>query len=253
MINLSTCFGSLPTALKDELVECYKSITVNYRERRWEPAELNGGKLCEIVYSIIEGELSGSYPPSSKKPRNMVSACRAVEQFPANANRVGDRSLRILIPRLLPYLYEIRNNRGVGHVGGDVDPNNADAESVMAMANWLMAELIRIFHGISIAEAQSIIEVIVESRHPLVWEADGIRRVLDPKMNKTSQTLVLLYGASGWTTVDDLFSWVEYSSLSSYKTNVLTRLHKKRRVEYDFNAERVRLTPLGSIEVEGLL
>jgi len=60
----------------------------------------------------------------------------------------------VLIPRLLPVLYEIRNNRGVGHVGGDVDPNHMDAEAVQAMASWVMAELVRIFHGVKTEEAR---------------------------------------------------------------------------------------------------
>jgi len=43
--------------------------------------------------------------------------------------------------------YEIRNNRGVGHVGGDVDQNHMDAKIVVEMAKWTIAELIRLFHS----------------------------------------------------------------------------------------------------------
>ena len=39
-------------------------------------------------------------------------------------------------------LYEIRNDRGVGHTGGDVDPNHMDASMVLAGAKWLVAELV---------------------------------------------------------------------------------------------------------------
>ena len=83
----------------------------NYLERRWGPSELNGGKFCEAVYSIINGALTGTFPATATKPQSMVHACAALE-VPADPNRVGDRSLRILIPRILPVLYEVRNNRG---------------------------------------------------------------------------------------------------------------------------------------------
>jgi len=61
------------------------------------------------------------------------------------------RSFQILIPRLLPALYEIRNNRGVGHVGGDVDPNYMDATMVVGAVKWIMGELTRVFHSVSVA------------------------------------------------------------------------------------------------------
>src|SRR5262245_60982886 len=128
MINQAALFAALPATLRDELISCYQEIVRNYIERHWEPAELNGGKFCEVVYTILDGATSGTFVSSATKPARMVDACRALEGRPAVATRVGDRSLRVLLPRLLPFLYEIRNNRGVGHVGGDVDPNHEDAE-----------------------------------------------------------------------------------------------------------------------------
>src|ERR1700722_12416139 len=102
--------------LRNELLTSYQEIMLNYVEQRWEPAELNGGKFCEVVYSIIHGAIKGSWPAKASKPVNMVRECRALENVPPDAARVGDRSLRILIPRVLPVLYEVRNNRGVGRM-----------------------------------------------------------------------------------------------------------------------------------------
>ena len=99
----------------------------------------------------------------------MVSACRALENQPAAPSRVGDRSLRILIPRMLVALYEIRSNRGVGHAGGDVEPNFMDATAVQAMARWVVAELIRIFHQASTDDAQAAVDAIVERNLTPVW------------------------------------------------------------------------------------
>jgi hypothetical protein len=170
VIDPSRVLAALPQALREELLDSYQKIMSNYLERRWEPSELNGGKFCEVVYSIVDGTLKGNFPAKGGKPNNMLAACQALEKQPADPNRVGDRSLRVLIPRLLPVLYEIRNNRGVGHVGGDVDPNHMDAEAVQAMASWAMAELVRIFHGVKTDEAQETVDALVERKSPLIWE-----------------------------------------------------------------------------------
>ena len=136
---ISSALGMIPEGLRTPLLKAYNEIHTNFRERRWEPSELNGGKLCEIVYTIINGYIAGTFPPKPAKPSNMVSACQALEQTPAGATQ---RSVRIQIPRILVALYEIRNNRNVGHVGGDVDPNEMDAVAVLYMSRWIMAELV---------------------------------------------------------------------------------------------------------------
>lgn len=245
MIPAASLFATLPPTLRDELIACYQEIVRNYIERRWEPAELNGGKFCEIVYTILDGATSGTFASSATKPPRMFDACRALEGRPSVATRVGDRSLRILIPRLLPFLYEIRNNRGVGHVGGDVDPNHEDAEAVLAMANWVLAELIRIFHNVPLSEAQATVDSIVQRRHPLIWSIEGTKRVLNPKMSKSDQTVVLLYSEPAWVQTDVLCNWVEYSSLAMYKTRILVPLHARRLVEHDAEQGQVRITPAG--------
>src|SRR6267378_2271700 len=134
MIDPSRVFAGLPIGLRNPLLKSYQEIVTNFAEHRWEPSELNAGKLCEVVYTIINGVVTGSFPAKPSKPRDMVAACRALESAPPQPNRVGDRSLRILIPRVLPALYEVRSNRGVGHVGGDVDANFMDATAVFGMA-----------------------------------------------------------------------------------------------------------------------
>jgi hypothetical protein len=250
VINPTTLLAGLPVGLRTPLIECYQDIVRNYVERRWEPAELNGGKLCEIVYTILDGSLSGTYATVPSKPANMVDACRALEGRPANPARVGDRSLRILIPRLLPVLYEIRNNRNVGHVGAEVNPNHADAEAVLSMASWVMAELVRIFHNVTLKEAQEAVDSLVERRHPLVWQVEDKKRVLDNTLSKSEQTLILLHSEQGWVNVPQLQDWVEYTNTTQYKNRVLRQLHDSRQIEFDVANNRARIAPPGIRRVE---
>src|SRR5713101_513921 len=169
MIDPAKILAGLPAVLRDPLLKSYREIGANFIEHRWGPSELDGGKFCEVVYCIVEGAIAGKFAAKPSKPKDMTRACRALEGLAADAKRVGDRSLRILIPRVLLPLYEIRNNRGVGHIGGDVDPNFLDATSVYGMASWVLAELLRVFHGISTEEAQQIVDALVERKHPLIW------------------------------------------------------------------------------------
>ena len=146
-IDPSKFLAAIPVGLRDPLLETYREIASNFAEHRWEPSELNGGKFCECVYWVCQGFVTGTYVAAPSKPANMRNASRAIEELP-NSGKSGAHSLRILIPRMLPALYDIRNNRGVGHVGGDVDPNLMDATAVYSMASWILAELVRVFHNV---------------------------------------------------------------------------------------------------------
>jgi hypothetical protein len=248
--NSASLLAAIPDGLRDPLLATYREIAQNFLEHRWEPSELNGGKFCEVVFAIISGALSSSYPAAPSKPRDMKAACLALEQQSTNAARLGDRSLRILIPRMLMPLYEIRNNRGVGHAGGEVSPNQMDAITVYSMASWILAELIRIFHSVSIGEAQATVDALVERKLPLVWQLDDISRVLDPTLKASDQTLVLLYQSTSWVPVDSLVKWVEYSGSAMFRSRVLNPLHKSRFIEHDGKNARVHISPLGSKYVE---
>lgn len=253
MIDQAHVLKPLPKGLRNSLIKSYKEIGENYMEHRWEPSELNGGKFCEAVYTIIEGQLKGSFAAKPSKPIDMVKACRALETIPGDTARTGDRSLRVLIPRILQPLYEIRNNRGVGHAGGEVNPNFMDATAVYSMASWILAELVRIFHSVSTKEAQEIVDSLVERKHLLIWEVEGVRRVLNDRMSKADQTLMLLYSKPGWINENQLIRWIEYSSSSMFRSHILRPLHSKRLIEYDQKNSRVCLSPKGSERVEEII
>ncbi|HET8884181.1 MAG TPA: hypothetical protein VFM68_01790 [Candidatus Saccharimonadales bacterium] len=240
--------GNLPKTLRDELIGEFNKLVKNYREERWEPSEMSGGKLCEIVYSILAGHVGGVYPKKSSKPSNMVDACKALEKAPASF----PRTVRIQIPRVLIALYEVRSNRGAGHVGGDVDPSHMDATFVLYTAKWLIAELVRHFHSVDTVAATQTVELLTEREISLVWTINGQRRVLDMNMSKSDQTLVLLSGIPQ-ATDKELCAWVEHSNFSVYKKKILLVGHKERQWEYDTKTGVVTLSQLGVVAAEKLV
>lgn len=249
-IDPSKFLAAIPTGLRDPLLETYREIASNFAEHRWSPSELEGGKFCEVVYWICHGFITGTYVASPTKPGNMKADAAALERN-SDTGKPGDHSLRILIPRMLPALYDIRNNRGVGHVGGDVDPNFMDASAVYGMASWILAELVRVLHNVKTDEAQEAVDGLVERKTPLIWSAGTAKRVLDTGLSAADQTMLLLHQAMGWMPEADLVASIEYSNPSVYRAKILKVLHKARKIEYDAAGQRAHISPKGSAHVEG--
>jgi len=246
MIDPSQLLAAIPEALRAPLVEEYQGICKAYNEGRWKLTALDAGRFCEVAYTVVHGLLNGAFASSPEKPNNFVMACRNLESMQAAA--VGDRSLRILIPRLLPPLYEIRNNRNVGHVGGDVVSNKMDATLSRDVSSWVVAELVRVTHGVSIAEAQAAVDSLVERTHPLVWEVEGIKRVLSPTMKMGDRALVLMYSTPGWVATTELRTWLRHNSNFG---RVMSGLFDKQLIE--LSKDRATITPLGIAYVEAKL
>lgn len=245
-LDAAQALGHLPQGLRDELLNEYSKITRNYVRRHWEAAELDGGRFCEIAYSILTGHVSGAYPAHASKPQNFPKACEALAQedkakFP--------QSVRIGIPRVLVGLYEIRNNRGVGHVGGDVNANHMDATYVLHAVQWVMAEMVRLFHKTDVSTATGVVDMLTDRTLPIIWRVGGNRRILEPRMPLADKTLLLLYGEIGGVLDKDLARHLKQDRLPNYK-RVLNRLDNAIIVEYDANTGMVEISPKGEKYVE---
>lgn len=245
-LNPKDAFSALPPALVDDLLDAYRQVVKNYAEHRWEPAELNGGKLCEAAYTVLVGYFTGTYPRRASKPTNIVDSCKKLE------SETGPRAARIQIPRMIVALYEIRNNRGVGHAGGDVNPNHMDATTVVYMSKWIVAELIRLLHGLTTDEATVLVDALVEREIALVWKSGEKRRVLATGLTLKKGTLLLLAGVAEAAEAD-LASWLEQSRAADYRSRVLRPMHKARLIEFDEKASTVALLPPGVEAAEALI
>jgi hypothetical protein len=243
MITQAQALGMLPQSLRDPLIDEYKDILSNYSERRWRASELSGGRFCEIVYTVIHGTATNSYASAPTKPTNFLKACQDLE------NQTGlSRGLRILIPRLLPALYEIRNNRNVGHVGGDVDPHQMDAKAVVDISSWVMAELVRSFHQIRTSEAQSIVNSLAVIRNPIIWQSGIRKRVLDTKLKINQKILLLLTSEAEPISVETLMNWLKYDN-ESYLLKILKSMDKECLIDFDEQGLAATILPPGAIRI----
>ncbi|MBL7225150.1 MAG: hypothetical protein ISS59_03365 [Desulfobacteraceae bacterium] len=232
--------GKYPVALVDALVTSYMEIKEQFYLGKHEPSELNGGKFVEACVRIIQYELTGNHTPIGTPIRNMTSVLRGFESQPSTHHE----SFRIHIPRLLLTIYGIRNRRGVGHLGGDVNPNLGDATLVSTTADWILSEIYRMLYTITLEEAQGMVEQLVRRKLLLIQQIGSIKRVLDPSLSYKDQTLVLLASYYPKPISDkELFGYVEYSNLSKYRSSILKQLHKARKINYDTGGECIILPP----------
>jgi hypothetical protein len=246
-MNLKTFLSNIPDGLKKPLIAEYNSIIQHYMEKRWTGSELSGGKFCEIVFTILEGHAKGLFALSPAKPASFVDACKRLEN-----NSHVPRSFQILIPRMLPSLYEIRNNRNVGHVGGDVDPNSMDSQAVVAMCSWIFGELIRVFHNTTVKDAQRMVDFVTNRKIPLVWEVGKMKRILNPSISLKDQVLLLISSSPSQTIVEELFEWIEYNN-KGYFLKLLRQLHKGRLVELSAMETEIEILPPGTTYIEQVI
>lgn len=249
MISPSAALAIIPSGLRDPLVAEYRTIIQNFMEHRWLPSELSGGRFSEIVYTILDGQAKGTYAAKPSKPGNFPQACQQLEK---NALSHVPRSFQILIPRMLPALYEIRNNRSIGHVGGDVDPNHMDSVAVLSMCSWIMGELVRVYHSLSVSDAQKVVDALAEIRVPAVWSDGAKKRVLQPGLRLPDQLLLLIATTLPDVTSVQLREWSEASD-KRYFLKLLRDLHRKRLIEFDEKTDKVQILPPGTKAVQELI
>lgn len=242
-MSIKQTFSILPEELNTKLEETYENIILNYHQQKFDLSALNGAKFAETVYRILEWHTSNphQYTPLNHHITNFEVSCKKFDnltQFP--------ESIRFHIPKFLISVFFIRNKRSIGHVGGDVDSNHMDAEIVLSVSKWVLAELVRIFHTTTTVEAQEVVEGLIVKEHPSVWTAFGNERVADKSKSYEDKTLILLYTKHP-KAVDEkvLQNWTEYSNSSVYKEKILRPLHKKGLIEFNEKNKLVLLSPAG--------
>lgn len=213
--------AGIPQELVDRLMETYVEAKRRFHLEDLRPNEVEGGRFSEAVFRILQYATDGgNYTPLAKSIPKVDDLLKRLENVPAKS--VLDDSLRLHIPRTLRLVYDIRNKRDVAHLADDIDPNLQDATLVIGNMNWVMAELVRLYHRVSADKAQAIIEELVTREVPVVQEIAG-QPVILKEMRPRDQALVMLYraGAEG-TTLDELGAWLRVGR----KDHLKARLHK---------------------------
>ena len=249
--TLDHALSGVPKRYRERLIASYVSLKRGCAESRHESAGLAAGKFCEIALRLLQERVLGAGLPFTTKIQNFADECRKIVTA---QNPSATESEHTILPRALVFLYTMRNKRGIGHIGGDVDANATDVMLMARVADWFICELVRIHHGMSLEEAQDLVDALTVRQIPHIWEVGGKKRVLRDGLKAKDEVLLLLYSSvESVVMLEDLTAWVEYSNPSVFKRSVLTPLHKARMVEWDKDSDTVTLSPKGAAHVEASL
>ncbi|MER9629869.1 hypothetical protein [Mesorhizobium sp. M0296] len=241
----------LPDGLKDPLLAEFEQALDEYRAGDWESVGVKAGKFCEIAYCICAGHVAGKFPYTPHKPDNFPLKCNQLEQH----NQTKGRGMCVQIPKILISLYELRNNRAIGHVSSEVSPNHMDAEFFVRGMKWVMAEFVRQLSDLALDDAHALVEAVTARTFQIVWSSGDTRRILEPAKTVSQKVLILLYAEARPVNATVLRKWADYHNSSYFKRTVLKDLHKHALVHFDEAKDTVEILPPGQSMVEnsGLL
>jgi hypothetical protein len=238
----------IPSQFRNRITKEYHNIKIRFKKGEFDSAGLSCGKFCEECLRFLQDQLTSQSIGFKEEIKNFQSELIKLEKLPGSA---GNDSIRVIITRALSFLYTLRNKRNIGHSGGDVEANVIDASTINKISDWIMCELIRIYHNIPIEDAQQIIDFISLREIPDVWEINGRKRVLKEGLSTKQKVLLLLYSEENQAIFfEDLANWIEYKNKSDFKTKVISPLHKASLLDYNQILTIVTISPKGCKEVE---
>jgi hypothetical protein len=224
--SLEAAYGQRLTA---ELTEAHSEAKRNFYLRGHRLNAVAGGRFCEAAYRILQLRTTKEYTPlgaiiDTAKIEARLSSIPAAQQ---------PKSVRIYIPRALRVVYDIRNSRNAAHLADGIDPSIQDATLVVAVLDWVMAELVRLSGKLKPSEAQSLIERMVSRSVPVIQQFGEFPKVLRTDLRASEYILVLLIQASpGGVRLSDLRDWVP-ESMASNMRRTLASLETKALVHLE--------------------
>jgi hypothetical protein len=235
----------IPAQLVDELLTAYTEAKRNFYLGGLRLSEVEGGRFSEAAFRILQERTTGKFTPLNKQIKS-DSIILDLSNLPYGSH---PDSLRLHIPRALRVVYDIRNNRDAAHLADGIDPNLQDATLVVSVLDWVLAELVRLYHSVSANEAQRIVQNLVTRRAPAVQDFNGFLKVLNPHLPAGDHCLLLLYqrGSFG-ATFDELSSWARPPMRKNLNKTLYRLIHEKAFVHVE--SGKFQVTETGIKEVE---
>jgi hypothetical protein len=180
--------SGIPSELGDKLVEEYLDIKKHYSMSDWGPSQLKGGRFAEVmlrIYQYLLGEAAAPFGvdiPANAKTRILNS----VQNHPNVDEHIRQKT--VALARLL---LDFRNNRDVAHLGG-FNASSMDSLFVMTSATWVLCEIVRVYGGYPMMQAQEIVDGLSIKDYPVIFERDGELFIARHDLKAEKEVLVLL-------------------------------------------------------------
>lgn len=162
-----------------------------YAVEDWDGVGLKAGKFVESITKALMlhcGKAIGN-------PRQFRAGNELRQLENLSAAMYSD-VVRIVIPKVCIFVYEVVNNRGGRHDAHDIDANEMDAKVVIPIISWVLAEMVRFCSTTADTKtAMALIEELTNKTYPYFEEIDGRPYVNIGGLKPGEIALLLLYSS----------------------------------------------------------
>ena len=232
------CSKGIPNELAEDLVTEYTKVKSAYYGQNSEKLYAAVSRFCETVFQILEFATTDGYHKKvrfSDLMRHLESLDR--DEYP--------QSIRVVIPRVANALYTVRSERGDLHKT-EVSPTYIDNALAVSLCDWLLAEILRLYHSQEPGVISSVLCELSKKKYPVVEEFEDKGVMLHvPGSSIDDQILAALYGGER----------LKVSEISrrirSYPQLVLQRLKRLKRTDrVDINDDGAKISSEGIRHLE---
>lgn len=197
------------------------------------------GKYFETVMKILLNVKKGLLP--DPKGINFEAAFNQIMNEPKTT--VEDEILCMIIPYALRSGYTLRNKKRISHARG-IDPSFMDSRYLSSSVDWILAELLRLYHTKNDKEIEQLINRLVARRIPLIQEIGDEKVLLNKKMPATLSLLLILYSNNKSISSEEAKSILtNYYNLPNIQMAIKNNINE-RRIHKD-KEDILHITELG--------
>ncbi|MBC7101687.1 MAG: hypothetical protein H5U13_00455 [Parvibaculum sp.] len=227
------------------MLDAFDEARRNYYLGGLRLSAVEGGRFCESVFRILEHIANGQFTPLGRQ-LDTEMIIRAMMNLDSAA---FSDSIRLHVPRALRVVYDIRNKRDAAHLADGIDPNIQDATLVISVLDWVLAELVRLYHDVPPEEAREMVEALVTKKAPVIQEFGDVLKVLNPDLSASGCCLVLLYQRAGsGASFEEVKSWVRPKMRANLRRTLRHLANVKDMIHED--GDMYQITRRGEMYVE---
>ena len=208
-----------------DLVNSYEKVKDEFVKKNYEEAQSKSGKFVDNVFRTLNFILtnqvlneikSGQMDKISEKLRN------------ANGSKYPE-SIRLLIPNIAQsMIYQPRSKLGSVHQK-PITPDFIDAKLTVGACDWIIAELLRLYHTRDSQKVNELIKNVVKDYVPVIQNI-GDETFVNAKVNCEEEILIRLYDSIYGFSRKELGITMGAHFSPSTITNVLKKLGEERDV-----------------------
>jgi hypothetical protein len=227
------------------IVDSYVEMQQRFFAGDWQPSELDGGRLCEVVaratYQLDSGTVTHSQLPKE--------LCEKIEDEPNLRQHNLEGKARRHLARAIMLVYKFRSDRGPVHISPDYTANEMDSILMLHAGKWIFAEFLRLAWNKDKKVIAETIADIIQLEHPLIHELDGTPLILDHNVSAPEELLLLLNHADGHKLQRDQLIKLAKNNTDASVGVAISRLTKSNEIRTTGAASELALTPKGQKRV----